>query len=306
MVVAVFMMLFGVAIGGVAVVAAYARTQVLPPQTFADRVVTSLSDADVQAVVSGKLDAIVKERVGAAANTASVKAAVNRVIASPAIRQIAREQAQVAQQRVTEGTADDFTVDLAAALPLLVAQLQTVDPARAAALRTITGAIPVTWEPPAAAVTVRRTVDAIQFVGITAPVLAALLLFIAFVIAPKRQLLLALTGVLVAAVLGDVVSATSYAVAAVPTFLLNARYSRAFEVEADTFGFALLDKAGIPYTAAVLVGPVAETIVDYAQKNGCEKIVMGTRGLGALGSVLLGSVTSRLMSLTDLPVTLVK
>lgn len=52
-------------------------------------------------------------------------------------------------------------------------------------------------------------------------------------------------GVLVAAVLGDVVSATSYAVAAVPTFLLNARYSRAFEVEADAFGFALLDQAGI-------------------------------------------------------------
>jgi predicted Zn-dependent protease len=52
-------------------------------------------------------------------------------------------------------------------------------------------------------------------------------------------------GVLVAAVLGDVVSVTSYAVAAVPTFLLNARYSRAFEVEADVFGFALLDRAGI-------------------------------------------------------------
>ncbi len=52
-------------------------------------------------------------------------------------------------------------------------------------------------------------------------------------------------GVLVAAVLGDVVSATSYAVAAVPTFLMNARYSRAFEVEADVFGFALLDRAGI-------------------------------------------------------------
>ena len=68
----------------------------------------------------------------------------------------------------------------------------------------------------------------------------------------------------------------------------------------------LLDQAGISYVAAVLVGPVAETIVDYARKNGCEKIVMGTRGLGALGSVLLGSVTSRLMSLTDLPVTLVK
>lgn len=55
-------------------------------------------------------------------------------------------------------------------------------------------------------------------------------------------------GVLVAAVLGDVVSATSYAVAAVPTFLLNARYSRAFEREADEFGFALLDTAGIDRT----------------------------------------------------------
>lgn len=52
-------------------------------------------------------------------------------------------------------------------------------------------------------------------------------------------------GVLVAAVLGDVVSVTTYAVAAVPTFLLNARYSRAFELEADQFGFMLLDKAGI-------------------------------------------------------------
>lgn len=52
-------------------------------------------------------------------------------------------------------------------------------------------------------------------------------------------------GVLLAAVLGDVVSATSYAVAAIPTFLLDARYSRAFEREADDYGFTLLDRAGI-------------------------------------------------------------
>lgn len=52
-------------------------------------------------------------------------------------------------------------------------------------------------------------------------------------------------GVLMAAVLGDVVSATSYAVAAVPTFLLDARYSRDFEREADDYGFTLLDRAGI-------------------------------------------------------------
>jgi predicted Zn-dependent protease len=61
----------------------------------------------------------------------------------------------------------------------------------------------------------------------------------------RHVLQTSVAGVLVAAVLGDVVSATTYAVAAVPTFLLNARYSRAFEVEADQFGFALLDRAGI-------------------------------------------------------------
>jgi nucleotide-binding universal stress UspA family protein len=33
---------------------------------------------------------------------------------------------------------------------------------------------------------------------------------------------------------------------------------------------------------------------------------MGTRGLGAIRSVLMGSVATRLLSLTELPVTLVK
>ena len=69
-------------------------------------------------------------------------------------------------------------------------------------------------------------------------------------------------GVLVAVVLGDVVSATSYAVAAVPAFLLNARYSRAFEVEADVFGFALLDKAGIDR------GHFARFLTRLEQKHG--------------------------------------
>jgi nucleotide-binding universal stress UspA family protein len=69
---------------------------------------------------------------------------------------------------------------------------------------------------------------------------------------------------------------------------------------------ALLDKAGIAYVPAVLLGPVAEQIARYAAENRCEQIVMGTRGLGGIGSVLMGSVSTRLLSLTDLPVTLVK
>ncbi|MEP7117158.1 MAG: M48 family metallopeptidase [Acidobacteriota bacterium] len=51
-------------------------------------------------------------------------------------------------------------------------------------------------------------------------------------------------GVLVAAVVGDVLSASSYA-AALPAFLLDARYSRAFELEADQFAFTLLDRTGV-------------------------------------------------------------
>jgi len=69
---------------------------------------------------------------------------------------------------------------------------------------------------------------------------------------------------------------------------------------------ALLDKAGIEYDSAVLVGAVPETIAQYARENGCAKIVIGTRGLGAIGGALLGSVTSRLIALTELPVTLIK
>lgn len=69
---------------------------------------------------------------------------------------------------------------------------------------------------------------------------------------------------------------------------------------------ALLDAAGITYTPTVLIGPLAETIHQFAVDQKCDKIVMGTRGLGALGGMLMGSVTTELLRLTELPVTLVK
>ncbi|GAB1392205.1 universal stress protein [Rhodocyclaceae bacterium] len=69
---------------------------------------------------------------------------------------------------------------------------------------------------------------------------------------------------------------------------------------------ALLDKAGITYSPNVLLGPVAETLARFAVEQGCDKIVMGTRGLGAISSVLMGSVTTALLHQTQLPVTLVK
>lgn len=69
---------------------------------------------------------------------------------------------------------------------------------------------------------------------------------------------------------------------------------------------ALLDQAGVSYAPSVRIGPVAETIIQCASDTGCEKIIMGTRGLGALAGMLLGSVATHVLQLTELPVTLVK
>lgn len=54
------------------------------------------------------------------------------------------------------------------------------------------------------------------------------------------------------------------------------------------------------------VGPVAETIVEYAKEAGCEHIIMGTRGMGGLSNLVLGSIATKVLSLTHVPVTLVK
>ncbi len=69
---------------------------------------------------------------------------------------------------------------------------------------------------------------------------------------------------------------------------------------------ALLDAAGIRYTPMVLIGPAAETITRTALEQNCDGIVMGTRGLGAVESIVLGSVTNKVIHLADVPVTLVK
>jgi nucleotide-binding universal stress UspA family protein len=64
--------------------------------------------------------------------------------------------------------------------------------------------------------------------------------------------------------------------------------------------------AGVPVTGEILVGDLARVIVAYAEEKGCDQIVMGTRGLGAIGNLLMGSVATKVIHLTKLPVTLVK
>ena len=66
-----------------------------------------------------------------------------------------------------------------------------------------------------------------------------------------------------------------------------------------------LDAAGVPYVHHVSVGEPAEVIAEFAKQKGCDQIVMGTKGLGST-SLLLGSVTAKLIHLSDVPVLLVK
>lgn len=68
----------------------------------------------------------------------------------------------------------------------------------------------------------------------------------------------------------------------------------------------LLHTEGVAASVEIMVGPVAETVVEYAQKHGCDLIIMGTRGMGAVSNLVLGSVATKVISLSPVPVMLVK
>ena len=53
-------------------------------------------------------------------------------------------------------------------------------------------------------------------------------------------------------------------------------------------------------------GDAAVAIVDYAEENGCDLIIMGTRGVGGLKGLLMGSQIQKVISLSDIPVLAVK
>lgn len=69
---------------------------------------------------------------------------------------------------------------------------------------------------------------------------------------------------------------------------------------------AALDEAGIAHQSHVRFGDTAETIVATAEEFGCDSIVMGTRGLGTLAGLALGSVTRKVLHFATMPVVCVK
>ena len=69
---------------------------------------------------------------------------------------------------------------------------------------------------------------------------------------------------------------------------------------------ALIEAAKVPYETEVGLGDVAHTLVDMAERCGCDLILIGARGQGAITSALLGSVSQEVVHLSPVPVTIVK
>jgi nucleotide-binding universal stress UspA family protein len=68
----------------------------------------------------------------------------------------------------------------------------------------------------------------------------------------------------------------------------------------------LLESTGIPLTVHIAVGEEPECIARYATERRSDLVVMGTRGMGTISNMLLGSVSARVIHLSPVPVVLVK
>lgn len=67
-----------------------------------------------------------------------------------------------------------------------------------------------------------------------------------------------------------------------------------------------LDRAGVKYAFHIGIGAAADVIVEYARKFQCHQICIGTRGLGSVAGLLLGSVANKVIHLAPCPVLLVR
>jgi nucleotide-binding universal stress UspA family protein len=68
----------------------------------------------------------------------------------------------------------------------------------------------------------------------------------------------------------------------------------------------IFDGKNVPVATVIEEGDPASAIINYVHKKGIDLIIMGTRGLTSLKGMVLGSVSQKVIHLSDKPVMLIK
>ena len=68
----------------------------------------------------------------------------------------------------------------------------------------------------------------------------------------------------------------------------------------------VLDKAGIAHDMSIRFGSIAEQILEEIQSSGCDMVVLGSKGRGALKNLVVGSVAQKVSASANVPVLLVR
>lgn len=68
----------------------------------------------------------------------------------------------------------------------------------------------------------------------------------------------------------------------------------------------LLDGAEVPYTLRAALGDPAAVILGLVERESVDLVVLGSRGLGALSGLVMGSVSQKIVQLAPCPVLIVK
>ncbi len=68
----------------------------------------------------------------------------------------------------------------------------------------------------------------------------------------------------------------------------------------------MLREAGVSFTEKILERPAGGAILEVAETEGCDMVVMGSRGRTNLEGLLLGSVTHRVLEAAPCPVLVVR
>ena len=87
---------------------------------------------------------------------------------------------------------------------------------------------------------------------------------------------------------------------------LNERYVRELQEHAISPVGRIMDKMGVPYQSRREIGSPPVEIIRVAEAEGCDLIVLGSRGLSDVKAFLIGSVSSRVAHHARCPVLIVK